>query len=194
MSGRFLLDTNIVIAIFAEEAAVLEFVAAAEEVFVPAVVLAVVPAARRPALGGSSPTGPLHLKQLVTDDDFKKMGLQKLSPAELTALEKWLGTYTSGVVATVRQGTAPSARSESALRRAEPATPDAVESTIEGDFEGWSGETIFKLDNGQIWQQAEYDYTYEYAYRPEVTIYKTAAGYWMKVEDVDETILVKRLK
>ena len=39
MSGRFLLDTNIVIAIFAEEPAVLERLAAAEEVFVPAVVL-----------------------------------------------------------------------------------------------------------------------------------------------------------
>jgi len=39
MSGRFLLDTNIVIAIFAEEPAVLERVAAAGEVFVPAVVL-----------------------------------------------------------------------------------------------------------------------------------------------------------
>ena len=34
MSGRFLLDTNIVIAIFGEESAVLERAAAADEVFV----------------------------------------------------------------------------------------------------------------------------------------------------------------
>src|SRR3990172_9635716 len=39
MSGRVLLDTDIVIAIFAEELPVLERVAAAEEVFVPAVAL-----------------------------------------------------------------------------------------------------------------------------------------------------------
>ncbi len=39
MSGRVLLDTNIVIAIFAEELPVLERMAAAEEVFVPAVAL-----------------------------------------------------------------------------------------------------------------------------------------------------------
>jgi tRNA(fMet)-specific endonuclease VapC len=39
MSGRVLLDTNIVIAIFAEELPVLERIAAAEEVFVPAVAL-----------------------------------------------------------------------------------------------------------------------------------------------------------
>jgi len=39
MSGKVLLDTNIVIAIFAEETPVLERLAAAEEVFVPAVAL-----------------------------------------------------------------------------------------------------------------------------------------------------------
>jgi len=39
MSGRLLLDSNIVIAVFAEESAVLERVAAADEVFVPAIAL-----------------------------------------------------------------------------------------------------------------------------------------------------------
>ena len=69
-----------------------------------------------------------------------------------------------------------------------------MESTITGDFEGWEGETIFKLDNGQIWQQAEYDYTYDYEYRPDVTIYQTSSGCRMKVEGVEETILVRRIK
>jgi tRNA(fMet)-specific endonuclease VapC len=39
MSGKYLLDTNIIIAIFAEEPAVLQRVAAAAEVFVPVIVL-----------------------------------------------------------------------------------------------------------------------------------------------------------
>jgi len=39
VSGRFLLDTNIVIAIFAAEPAVLERVATVDEVFVPAITL-----------------------------------------------------------------------------------------------------------------------------------------------------------
>lgn len=39
MSGRFLLDTNIVIAIFAEEPILLQRLAEAEEVFVPTIVL-----------------------------------------------------------------------------------------------------------------------------------------------------------
>ena len=53
---------------------------------------------------------------------------------------------------------------------------------------------MFALDNGQIWQQAEYDYTYHYAFRPDVTIYSTSEGYRMKVEDLDETILVSRIR
>jgi hypothetical protein len=48
--------------------------------------------------------------------------------------------------------------------------------------------------NGQIWQQAEYDYTYFYEYHPDVTIYDTSAGCRMKVEDEEETVVVKRIK
>ena len=70
----------------------------------------------------------------------------------------------------------------------------AVESAISGEVEGWDGETIFKLDNGQIWQQAEYDYTYFYEYHPDVTIYETTGGCRMKVEDESDTVLVKRIK
>lgn len=56
------------------------------------------------------------------------------------------------------------------------------------------GETIFKLANAQIWQQAEYDYMYPFSYGLDVTIYATPAGCRMRVEDEIETILVKRIK
>lgn len=39
-------------------------------------------------------------------------------------------------------------------------TGDAIETSIDGDFEGWDGETIFKMMNGSIWQKASYNYTY----------------------------------
>jgi len=71
---------------------------------------------------------------------------------------------------------------------------DVIESRIDGTFEGWDGDTIFKLINGQIWQQAEYAYTYHYAYRPEVLIYRSGSGYKMKVEGVSREIRVKRLR
>lgn len=72
--------------------------------------------------------------------------------------------------------------------------PDVIESSIDGKFEGWKGETIFKLTNGQIWQQAEYAYLYHYAYRPEVLIYKSSGGYVMKVDGVSDEIRVKLIR
>ncbi len=70
----------------------------------------------------------------------------------------------------------------------------AIETQIDGTFEGWQGETIFKLTNGQIWQQSSYAYTYHYAYRPEVLIYSGGGGCKMKVDGVSDSISVKRLK
>ena len=69
-----------------------------------------------------------------------------------------------------------------------------VESQIDGEFTGWSGDTIFKLRNGQIWQQSSYAYSYRYAYAPKVLIYSSGAGYKMKVDGVSSEISVQRLK
>jgi len=75
-----------------------------------------------------------------------------------------------------------------------PSHSDVVESYIDGTFEGWSGQTVFKLTNGQIWQQASYAYTYHYAFRPKVMIYPSGGGYIMRVDGVRQTIQVRRLK
>jgi hypothetical protein len=64
---------------------------------------------------------------------------------------------------------------------------------MDGDFEGWEGERIFKLANGQIWQQVSYAYTYHYAYRSNVLIYKDESVYKMKVKGVDKAITVDSL-
>ncbi|TDJ06077.1 MAG: hypothetical protein E2O67_04365 [Deltaproteobacteria bacterium] len=69
-----------------------------------------------------------------------------------------------------------------------------VESFIDGEFEGFEGETIIKLMNGQIWQQAEYYYYYYYGYMLPVLIYQSSSGFKMKVEGIDEAIGVVQLK
>ena len=71
---------------------------------------------------------------------------------------------------------------------------NAIESVIDGTFEGFEGETIVKLINGQIWQQTEYYYYYWYAFMPEVLIYKDGSNYKMKVDGIDKSIRVMRLK
>jgi len=69
-----------------------------------------------------------------------------------------------------------------------------IETQVDGEFEGWEGDTIFKLMNGQVWQQSSYEYMYHYSYSPQVLIYKFNDSWRMKFEDVDETISVMKLK
>ena len=75
-----------------------------------------------------------------------------------------------------------------------PVSSSVIESQIDGDFEGWEGETIVKLMNGQIWQQSEYHYNYHYAFMPKVFIFRTSGKYKMKVNGVEKAVGVRRLK
>jgi len=142
-------------------------------------------------VSAQSPTPLLKIDQVMTQQELQDTGVSTLNTAQREALNRWLNRYTLNILrVTVQQQATippeiPSVRSSCS---------PAVETTISGEIEGWDGDTIFKLDNGQIWQQAEYDYTYFYAYRPDVTIYQTRAGCRMKVEDETEAVLVKRIK
>jgi len=69
-----------------------------------------------------------------------------------------------------------------------------IESQIDGEFEGWEGETVVKLMNGQIWVQTEYYYEYHYAYMPDVLIYQSRGGWKMKVEGIDRAVGVEQLR
>lgn len=137
----------------------------------------------------------LKIEEVMTPQEMHETGVASLTPSQREALNKWLVRYTE-VVASVaaRQPRSQAAGSSQPRKESRSACNPAIESSISGDFEGWGGETVFKLDNGQIWEQAEYDYTYDYEYHPDVTIYPTSAGCRMKVEDLDETILVRRIK
>jgi len=68
-----------------------------------------------------------------------------------------------------------------------------IESKIDGDFEGFDGDTIIKLMNGQIWQQNEYYYEYMYAFMPNVIIFKDGSKYKMIVEGIDSAVGVTEL-
>jgi len=74
------------------------------------------------------------------------------------------------------------------------AKSSTIESKVDGSFEGWDGETIVKLMNGQIWMQNEYHYHYHYAYMPDVLIYNSGGGWRMKIEGVDKSVGVQKLK
>jgi hypothetical protein len=66
-----------------------------------------------------------------------------------------------------------------------------IESQIDDAFEGWQGESKYKLTNGQSWKQERYKYEYKYSYRPHVIIYETSSGTVMDVDGC--TAIVKRV-
>ena len=69
-----------------------------------------------------------------------------------------------------------------------------IESSIDGEFTGFEGEKVFKLLNGQVWQQSDFYYHYRYAYGPRVMIYQGNGGWMMKVDGVERAVRVLLLK
>jgi hypothetical protein len=67
-----------------------------------------------------------------------------------------------------------------------------LESQIDRYFEGWDGGTLFRLTNGQFWQQTSDVYTDRNATRPKIFIYKISEDiYRMKVHHLDDTTEVR---
>lgn len=67
-----------------------------------------------------------------------------------------------------------------------------IRSKIVSDFTGWSGDTIFQLQNGQVWKQDRYKYKYFYANKPYATIVQIGSRFVMIVKG--HSIRVKRIK
>ncbi len=62
------------------------------------------------------------------------------------------------------------------------------ETRIDGEYNGWEGETIYKLMDGHIIQQRSYHYHYHYAYSPRVIIYQSGGQYKVHVENDSDSM------
>jgi hypothetical protein len=70
-----------------------------------------------------------------------------------------------------------------------------IQSRYDGQFTGWSGNTLFRLENGQVWKQAQSGRVSARVAHPTVTIKRTALGsYRMNVEGLGESIRVERVR
>jgi hypothetical protein len=73
--------------------------------------------------------------------------------------------------------------------------PKKIKSNYVGEFTGWDGDTIFRLENGQVWQQAEQGRMSWRAENPEVTISRGMFGvYRLSVKGVNKKVKVKRIE
>lgn len=67
-------------------------------------------------------------------------------------------------------------------------------STIDGTFNGWDGESVYKLTNGEVWKQSKYSYSYSNSYRPKVTIFWESRSWKMKVDGSKQAVEVECFK
>lgn len=149
-------------------------------------ILGLLVAAGGSAFAQSAPT----LEERMSQADFSAAGLDRLSPEQLRFLNEWLGS--KGISASVapikkRDGTMDYYPDEGAR--------EVVESSIVGEFTGWHGRTVVKLENGQKWQQSESGSRGDVRMTdPAVTIKPMSMGSWlMVVKGCNCSVRVKRV-
>src|ERR1700722_14725076 len=68
-----------------------------------------------------------------------------------------------------------------------------IRGQLVGAFRGYNGGAIFKLTNGQVWQQLRYKYKYKYKYRPKERLYQGHGPWLMEFDCMEEPIEVVRV-
>jgi hypothetical protein len=122
------------------------------------------------------------IQQMMTPGEFKAAGLNKLSPEELQKLDAWLQGYRE-----VAEKTAEKKASERAAK-IERTKLDVLVSRVDGTFNGLTGRTLIRLEDGTVWKQANADDRY----KPKVTDHPAAAvihgifGYKMQIQGTQE--------
>jgi len=124
------------------------------------------------------------LEEQMTGKEFIGAGLDKLSQDELDTLNSWIRRHSLATLDAPKAGTVARTTSTNEDRRGlksekEDEDRSTITSNIVGKFRGWDGQTIFKLDNGMIWAQADKDkfYTKEVE-NPAVIIKPGMFGTW----------------
>jgi len=131
------------------------------------------------------------LEERMSRTDFQAAGLDKLSPDELKTLNDWLSRhgFVEGDPVATRPGAKPEFYPDQLAR-------EAVESRIQGEFNGWRGKTRFTLENGQIWEQAESGMKGDvHLDNPAVKVKPMLFGSWlMAVDGCGCSVRVRRVK
>ena len=69
-----------------------------------------------------------------------------------------------------------------------------ITSRIIGEFKGWNGETVFELENGQVWQQSSNGLLIVRLTNPKVTIKKARFAYKLSVEGYNSSVSVRKIR
>jgi len=137
----------------------------------------------------ASAAGFSSLEERMSQEQFHAAGLDKLNPDELKSLDDWLRANYGATTTYVTPGGTPVFYPKQFER-------EKIETRLDGKFTGWYGRSVFKLENGQEWTQAESgSYTSGPFDHPKVKIKPMIAGSWlMYVEPCGCSVRVERTK
>ena len=173
-----------------------------------------------PALASESD----NIESAMSAEERVKSGVDTLTAEQRQFLNNWLKENYGRRTESVVTRTTPDEQSASTEQPAKSeATPEAIEAEVDrrvaakladkresektkqsnsafearltSDFTGWTGKTIFKLDNGQVWRQrSSANYRHRGSDR-RVTFKKNWMGGWeMTVVSSGKTVLVREVQ
>jgi hypothetical protein len=134
------------------------------------------------------------VQELMTPDEFKAAGLDKLSEDEMQHLDAWLQGYRQTTEKRVSEQVEKKATeeikkaTEQAKARAPKLLVERVVSRVDGSLGGLTGSTVIKLEDGTVWKQANHDDRYQPVVtdHPMVSVSHGPFGYKMRVEGMPE--------
>jgi hypothetical protein len=117
------------------------------------------------------------VQKAMAPEDYEAAGLSKLEPAERAKLDEFIRNYVA-----VSNDRVATAAVDQAVKDKKVQAPEVIQSRIVGPFTGYTGRTIFTLENGQRWAQSQRDSRYfPKIDSPPVVIVKAGFGYRMHI-------------
>ena len=138
------------------------------------------------------------IQELMTPEEFKAAGLDKLDEGELQHLDAWLQGYRQTTEKRVSAAAEKRASEEVKKAAAEASAEvtaktartklDSLVSRVDGKFVGLTGRTLIKLEDGTVWKQANAEDRYQGPNidNPLVSVRHSAFGYKMRIEGTPE--------
>ncbi|MCC2959703.1 hypothetical protein LK540_04570 [Massilia sp. IC2-278] len=136
------------------------------------------------------------LKCRTLPDTAQRLACYDAMPVGAAPAAASAATTAAAAAAPVRAAQAPE-QQFGIEHRAKEAEPDQIESSIAGDFDGWSGNTTIKLTNGQVWRITDGSQAVlPLMHNPKVRIKRGlfGAAFFFQVDGQNSTARVRRVQ
>jgi len=130
-----------------------------------------------PAAEPETPAFP-GVQKAMTPEQYEAAGLSKLDASERAKLDEFIKNYVA-----VSNEKVATTTIDKAIKEKKIYEPEVIQSRIVGPFSGYTGNTVFTLENGQRWAQSQRDSAYyPKVDSPAVVIVKAGFGYRMYIQ------------